>query len=361
VRRARLLRMRGAARTQWTSATAADQQALLALIGPRHPLAPHLTSWNDSLSIPAMLSHITPEVLHLVLAFACTDGGPTVASLLQCSRYISAVAQPFRFLIVRVFGPHQLSRFMRAFRAASQQALEDGGPSVHVDRLMLSYRIPASRPLPDPTEAYSGLNGIKAWLNQLTDLFACVGGRLRGLVLLLPALPPTSTIGTALWRTVQAFSIITLKLFAMADFPVLETLSFNYTPDAPEGYRVRPLRRLRRLQVQTCGHPENVLPMLRIIANACLHGVRLVLRDMDVNPRNDEIVRGLLGEFDLLESWDTKTAFPHIEICPINELPDMRSVQEAYRERVTVLPVTHPLIMPWMPGTVDEWKEDWLW
>jgi hypothetical protein len=177
---------------------------------------------------------------------------------MQCSRHISAVARPFRFITVSLTGPEQLARFRYAFRAAAQQALRDGGRSVYVDRLIISYRGSATRLL--PRNACSRVHRVDAWLDGLPNLFAYVSGGLRELVLLLSA--PS---------LISAISMVVLQHFGMITFPALETLAFSCAAEEPEMFErfaVQPLPSLRWLQVDTQGCIRMLLPILQSIPNA---------------------------------------------------------------------------------------------
>jgi hypothetical protein len=291
-----------------------------------------------------MLSELSPEVLRLIFAFACTDGGSTAASLLECSCYISTVARPFRFQTVSLVGHERISRFLYAFRGA----VGAGGDSlVHVHRLFVSNRA--------PVEQYQNLRPLLCmiedvmtnWVKFLRDLFAIVGGRLLELALVMdrPDLPATNSESTS-----------ALGLFGAAAFPALEVLTIvcNHLSSVSDVTIWQPLPRLRRLQLDAQVYLNLCLPLLRTVANSCSPGLRLVLHNVAVQQSDVSIVRALLGAPGQPGIPTTKIPFDHVEIRPMWERTGARALQGAHGGRVTVLPVNP------QERTYAEWKRDCL-
>jgi hypothetical protein len=259
-----------------------------------------------------MLSLLPPEIVAHIIAFACTDGGPTAAALLRCSRSVSAITLPHRFQTVAIAGFVQITRFVETYRAAIQR-----DPTIRVQRLFVS----------DVTQTQEGAGVVDRHINLLVIVLNCVGPGVRELAVVLQDY-------WHFYRFVMG-AVVT-------ELPALEELDIACTA-RPKSfvYKKWPsMPRLRTLRMSLRG------ARLRELANA-VDGIKfeaplhLVLRDfatgLMVSNIDAPATVSLLGAASRL-AGEAGSAVERLTLWPDGPIPEMEEAQAKYGDRLVIMP-----------------------
>jgi hypothetical protein len=278
-----------------------------------------------------MLSLLPPEIVAHIIAFACTDGGPTAAALLRCSRSVSAITLPHRFQTVAIAGFVQITRFVEAYRAAIQR-----DPTVRVQRLFVSdvtqtqEAKAASDELGDRhyrRPVFPVLPVDRPHIHLLVNVLSCVGPGVRELAVVLQD-------AWHLYRFVMG-AVIT-------ELPALEELDIACTVRPRQFiYKKWPsMPRLRTLRMSLRGAPLRELAS-KVDGIKFAAPVHLVLRDfatgLMVSNIDAPATVSLLGAASRL-AGEAGSVVERLTLWPDGPIPEMEEAQAKYGDRLVIMP-----------------------